>query len=223
MSDSKNELTLSRAPDGAATPPAPDPGAAAEPEYLKFRVTPEQFLETRRGGQTVYVFDLRDSDAFDQGHIPGAYSLPMDHVEPNLHRLPFSGDLLLYDAGDGLTRQAAAILHDNGFTDFSFVEEGLAAIRAAMAQSKDEVNYLALEPGARAAKVEEVLNVKVRDFLARDGGGMEVVAIEDDRVLVSYQGACGSCSSSTAGTLKFIQNVLTISLNHEIEVVPVDG
>jgi Fe-S cluster biogenesis protein NfuA len=63
----------------------------------------------------------------------------------------------------------------------------------------------------------------VRDFLAKDGGGMEVVAIEDSKIVVSYHGACGSCSSSTAGTLRFIQGVLTVNLNHEIEVVPVES
>jgi Fe-S cluster biogenesis protein NfuA len=102
------------------------------------------------------------------------------------------------------------------------MEEGYAALKQAMLESPDEVNYGALDPAQKAAKVDEVLTLKVRDFLARDGGGMEVVGIEENRVVVSYQGACGSCSSSTEGTLRFIQNVLTVSLNHEIEVVPVE-
>ena len=74
----------------------------------------------------------------------------------------------------------------------------------------------------RSEAIERVLDQKVREFLARDGGGLEVKSIEDDRLLVSYFGACGGCGSSTAGTLRFIQTSLTVALNHEIEVVPVD-
>jgi Fe-S cluster biogenesis protein NfuA/rhodanese-related sulfurtransferase len=220
MAATSDDLTLSRTAEGGS-----DPGVNAgtpAPDYAKSHLTPEGLLERRRSGQTIYVFDLRDAEAFNQDHLPGAHSLPFEHLEANLHRLPFSGDLLLYDGGEGLTPQAAALLFDNGFADFWYVEDGYAALKQALLDSPNEVNYKALNSAERAAKVDEVLDGKVREFLARDGGGLEVMGIEDDRVVVSYQGACGSCSSSTAGTLRFIQNVLTVSLNHEIEVVPVE-
>jgi len=223
MATSSEDLTLSREPEGGSAAPQGGTAAAGTPaDQAKCRLTPAGLLERRRAGQTIYVFDLRDAEAFTQEHLPGAYNLPFEHVEANLHRLPFSGDLLLYDGGEGLCRQTAALLFDNGFADFFYVEEGFEALKQALLTSPDEVNYKALSSPERAAKVEAVLDGKVREFLARDGGGMEVMGIEDDRVLVSYQGACGSCSSSTAGTLRFIQNVLTVSLNHEIEVVPVE-
>ena len=50
------------------------------------------------------------------------------------------------------------------------------------------------------ANVDEALN-EVRPYLQADGGDVEVVGIEDGIVAVRMQGACGSCSSSTA-TLK---------------------
>jgi Fe-S cluster biogenesis protein NfuA/rhodanese-related sulfurtransferase len=217
MSTQDETLTLSRTPE-TGTVPAP-----AVAEGSKNLVTLEQFLEKRRTGQTVYVFDIRPTEAYDAGHIPGAYSLPFQHIEANLHRLPFSGDLLFYDDGDGAVRQVEGLLNDNGFNDFWFITEGYTALNTAMRAAPGEVNYEALNPSEKAAKIEQVLDEKVREFLARDGGGMEVVAIEESKVIVSYQGACGSCSSSTAGTLRFIQGVLTISLNHEIEVVPVES
>lgn len=221
MAATSDDLTLSRDPAGGADPAVKAGGT--EPDHAKSRLTPAGLLERRRNAQTVYVFDLRDADAFNAEHLPGAYNLPFAHLEANLHRLPFSGDLLFYDGGEGVTRQTAALLFDNGFADFWFIEDGYAALKAALLADPHEVNYQALGPPERAAKVDEILDSKVREFLARDGGGMEVVAIEDNRVVVSYQGACGSCSSSTAGTLRFIQNTLTVSLNHEIEVVPVDA
>jgi Fe-S cluster biogenesis protein NfuA/rhodanese-related sulfurtransferase len=219
MTATEDTISLSRQPTGEPSTPAPAPEAAPAPGPLPLG----QYLKRRRTSQTVYVFDLRASEEYDAGHLPGAYSLPFAHVEPNLHRLPFSGDILFYDGGEGSAKQVATLLEENGFSDFWYVEEGYTALTEALRASPEEVNYLALDPTGRAAKVEQVLNEKIRDFLARDGGGLEVVAIEDNRVTVSYHGACGSCSSSTAGTLRFIQGALTIHLNHEIEVVPVES
>ncbi|MDQ0298407.1 Fe-S cluster biogenesis protein NfuA [Salibacterium salarium] len=50
------------------------------------------------------------------------------------------------------------------------------------------------------AQVTEVLE-KLRPFLLRDGGDVELVDVEDGIVKVRLMGACGSCPSSTI-TLK---------------------
>ncbi|MCK0472722.1 NifU family protein [Halalkalibacter sp. APA_J-10(15)] len=49
-------------------------------------------------------------------------------------------------------------------------------------------------------QVKEVLD-KLRPFLLRDGGDVELVDVEDGIVKVRLLGACGSCPSSTI-TLK---------------------
>lgn len=49
-------------------------------------------------------------------------------------------------------------------------------------------------------EVQEVLE-KLRPFLLRDGGDVELVGVEDGIVRVRLLGACGSCPSSTI-TLK---------------------
>ncbi|MBO8163383.1 MAG: NifU family protein [Brevibacillus sp.] len=49
-------------------------------------------------------------------------------------------------------------------------------------------------------QVEEVLD-KLRPFLQRDGGDVELVDVEDGVVKLRLMGACGSCPSSTI-TLK---------------------
>jgi Fe-S cluster biogenesis protein NfuA len=49
-------------------------------------------------------------------------------------------------------------------------------------------------------QVQEVLE-KLRPFLLRDGGDVELVDVEDGIVKVRLLGACGSCPSSTI-TLK---------------------
>lgn len=49
-------------------------------------------------------------------------------------------------------------------------------------------------------QVEEVID-KLRPFLQRDGGDVELVDVEDGIVKLRLMGACGSCPSSTI-TLK---------------------
>jgi Fe-S cluster biogenesis protein NfuA len=45
-----------------------------------------------------------------------------------------------------------------------------------------------------------------------------VLGLEGDRLLVHYQGACGTCPSSISGTLRGIENILR-SIEPDIEVV----
>ncbi len=69
-------------------------------------------------------------------------------------------------------------------------------------------------------KVNEILNQRVRPYLASDGGGLEVLGVEGHKVMIRYQGACGSCPSSISGTLAAIEGLLRRDLNPAIEVVP---
>ncbi len=66
--------------------------------------------------------------------------------------------------------------------------------------------------------VEALLDETVRPALAADGGGLIVQAVEDHIVRIHYQGACGSCPSSTQGTLRAIESILQKSLGPEIRV-----
>jgi Fe-S cluster biogenesis protein NfuA len=45
-----------------------------------------------------------------------------------------------------------------------------------------------------------------------------VLGLEGDRLVVHYQGACGTCPSSISGTLRGIENLLR-TIEPEIEVV----
>lgn len=68
-------------------------------------------------------------------------------------------------------------------------------------------------------KINEILNHRVRPYLASDGGGLEVLGIEGNKVMIRYQGACGSCPSSISGTLAAIEGLLKRDLNPALEVV----
>lgn len=60
-----------------------------------------------------------------------------------------------------------------------------------------------MSENAQSTMYDEVLEVldKLRPFLQRDGGDVELVDVEDGIVKLKLIGACGSCPSSTI-TLK---------------------
>ena len=68
-------------------------------------------------------------------------------------------------------------------------------------------------------QINEILNQRVRPYLAGDGGGLEVLGVEGNKVMIRYQGACGSCPSSISGTLAAIEGLLRRDINASLEVV----
>ncbi|MCE3009589.1 MAG: NifU family protein [Proteobacteria bacterium] len=70
-------------------------------------------------------------------------------------------------------------------------------------------------------QIEEILDRTIRPGLQGDGGDIEVIKFEENKLFVSYQGACGTCPSSTSGTLMAIEGILRDELGTAIEVIPV--
>ena len=66
-------------------------------------------------------------------------------------------------------------------------------------------------------QVQEVLD-KLRPFLQRDGGDVELVDIEDGIVKLRLMGACGSCPSSTITLKAGIERALLEEVPGVIEV-----
>lgn len=68
------------------------------------------------------------------------------------------------------------------------------------------------------AKINALLDDRVRPALAGDGGGLQVLGLDGKTLLIRYEGACGSCPSSTAGTLMAIQNLLQSEVDDDLVV-----
>ena len=67
-------------------------------------------------------------------------------------------------------------------------------------------------------KINAILDNTIRPGLQMDGGDIQVVSFDGLNLTVNYQGACGSCPSSTMGTLKAIESILRDQYNPEITV-----
>jgi NFU1 iron-sulfur cluster scaffold homolog, mitochondrial len=69
-------------------------------------------------------------------------------------------------------------------------------------------------------QIEEILDRTIRPGLQGDGGDIEVLKFDDNSLYVHYQGACGTCPSSTEGTLLAIEGILKDELGYPVKVIP---
>jgi Fe-S cluster biogenesis protein NfuA len=67
-------------------------------------------------------------------------------------------------------------------------------------------------------QIEAILDKTIRPGLQGDGGDIQCLSYEDKILMVKYQGSCGTCPSSSAGTLAAIKGILSDEFNPEIEV-----
>ncbi|QQS32015.1 MAG: NifU family protein [Acidobacteriota bacterium] len=71
------------------------------------------------------------------------------------------------------------------------------------------------------AEINDLLDDRIRPYLASDGGWLEVLGLEDNTLRIRYEGACGSCPSSLTGTLMAIENMIREEIHPDITVIAV--
>ena len=76
----------------------------------------------------------------------------------------------------------------------------------------------AVASGPEINQINAILDDTVRPALQMDGGDLKIIASQNNTLKVFYQGACGSCPSSSMGTLKAIENILKDQFNPKITV-----
>ena len=93
------------------------------------------------------------------------------------------------------------------------INGNFANIRRSVILFADSADAKALE------QINKILDSRVRPGLAGDGGGLEVISFDGQTLEISYHGACGSCPSSTTGTLHFIESLLQAEVSPSIRVI----
>ncbi len=113
---------------------------------------------------------------------------------------------------DALLRELAVPIREAPAADARSTQTVAAA--AAMRSDMDETT------SARLDRINALLDEQIRPFLQNDGGNLEVIDLTETELTVHYQGACGSCPSSTAGTLSAIENIVR-TIEPDLQVVAV--
>ncbi|MBI4177885.1 NifU family protein [bacterium] len=187
--------------------PTPNPNA------LKFIVS-ESFVPN---GATVTYNSSRDAGVDPLGaglfRIQGVTSV---FYMDDFITVTKSGDVPwedIVEEAEGLIGSTAPVLVDLGP-----MSDPSAAASAAPAA--DGIAFDAMSAEERLGRINQILDDEIRPALAGDGGGLQVLGIAGDRVRVHYQGACGSCPTSTAGTLMYIETRLRELLSGKLTLSP---
>jgi hypothetical protein len=80
------------------TPPHPPP-PVVEREYSNVpRISLEELKQKLDAGAELVIIDVRSKEEFDQGHIPGAISIPWDEIKDRYTELPRDREIITYCA-----------------------------------------------------------------------------------------------------------------------------
>ena len=71
--------------------------------------------------------------------------------------------------------------------------------------------------------IEALFEEHLRPALAADGGSVEVDLVRGNEVIISFQGACGSCPSSAGATLAGIERTIRQRVFPEAVVIPTNA
>jgi Fe-S cluster biogenesis protein NfuA len=71
--------------------------------------------------------------------------------------------------------------------------------------------------------IEALFEKHLRPALMSDGGNIELDLVKGDEVIVSFQGACGSCPSSAGATLQGIERAIQQHVFPTATVIPTNA
>ena len=83
------------------------------------------------GEPALTIIDIRDREAFNNSHISGAVSLPMNELVSRVsNNLELERDIYIYGSTDEQTADAAEQLRTSGYQNVAELRGGLAAWKA---------------------------------------------------------------------------------------------
>lgn len=161
------------------------------------KISINEFLKKRKESKPSFVFDLRDMDDYEKDHLIGSHNLPFEFMESSLFKMPFTGDLLFYDSGDGIVKQAATLLDENGFGDYFYIDEGLNVLKEALQNSEYDIKMVCTSDDPKKVKMEVIQNLfdlEINPMVAAHGGHFSLLDIKENNVFVQLGGGCQGCS-----------------------------
>jgi len=94
---------------------------------------------------------------------------------------------------------------------------------ATIAKSEKEPKPQVLTNIQKIKMIEEVINTEIKPMLQKDGGDIELIDIEGDKVLVALRGACSQCVGAVTTLKNFVEKKLQEYVSDSIFVEEVKG
>ncbi len=186
-------------------------------------VAKEEVIAFIKGIPNLLILDVRSDEGWNNGYIPGAKHVPANQVLLRLGELADKNRPILTVCANGNTAVGVSqLLAKEGFTLVFNALGGMAGYTGELVRPEtrplapQEVQGVDRE---LIARVLEVLEREVRPGLQRDGGDLQVLAVEEGVVKLKMTGACTGC-----GVLKRTVNdgIKTLLMKHIPEVQSVE-
>lgn len=87
-------------------------------------------------------------------------------------------------------------------------------------QGNGFAGFKELKLSEKISFINQVLDQEVRPYVEMDGGGVEVIGLQENQITIAYEGNCTSCFSATGATLSYIQKVIRAKVDPGLEVIP---
>lgn len=160
------------------------------------------------------VLDIRNDASWDRAHIAEAKHVVAEQLPSRLHELSDPLRPILVVCADGnQSVPACKLLVRAGYRYLFFLDGGMAAYRGPVVESKVYETDITRVRGTDRVLIERVAQLidnDVRPGLIRDGGDLELVAVEEGIVKVRMVGACHGCGAQGAT----VQNGIRLYLMH---------
>ncbi len=167
------------------------------------------FIETI---PNLLILDVRSDEGWGNGYIPGAKHIPANQVFARLNELADKSRPILTICANGNTAVSVAqLLAKEGYTAVFNALGGMAGYTGDLVKPEmkplDVREVQGVDRGL-IARVLEVLDREVRPGLKRDGGDLQVIAVEAGVVKLKLVGACTGCGALKRTVNDGIKNLL---------------
>ncbi|MFO1463817.1 MAG: NifU family protein [bacterium] len=175
-------------------------------------IAKEQVPDFIKTVPNLLILDVRGDEGWSHGHIPEAKHIPANQVLMRLGELADKTRPILTVCANGNTGVSVAqLLAKEGYRNVFNALGGMAGYQGPLV--KPELKALDIHEVKGVdreliSKVLEVLDRDVRPGLKRDGGDIQVLAVEEGIVKVKMAGACFGCGAQKRTVEDGIKNHL---------------
>src|SRR4030095_14641303 len=194
-------------------PPSPSSILAGLP-YTEF--SKEEVPAFIQNTPNLLILDVRSDAGWTNGHIPNAKHIPMEQLSLRLMELSDKNRPVITICANGNTAvQAAPLLSQEGYRFVFNALGGMAGYPGALVKPEIQASNAAAVKGEDRELIRRVLDIIDRDVrpgLKRDGGDLQILAVEGGVVRVKMVGACLGCGAQKRTVEDGIVNHLKRSL-----------